>query len=200
MSVSAGINTSIKDELSCLETGSNEGNNKASSLGNPPNEHHNGTNSDGGNSDSSVKDDLETDSSCSNPSGHARISYPNASLTDNSSLEETDIEADGNNRSEIRDSVLSESSESNISNNTPSTKYAGTANSSFSITGIVQRNLGSPTSNNSIKMKESVYNFDEDEEHAIPPKPAYSIHSNSPSHRFSGSFSAKPASPAMVFV
>ena len=111
MSVSAGINTSIKDELSCLETGSNEGNNKTSSLGNPPNEHHNGTNSDGGNSDSSVKDDLETDSSSSKPSGHARISYPNDSLTDNSSLEETDIEADGNNQSEIRDSVLSESSE-----------------------------------------------------------------------------------------
>ena len=49
MSVSAGINTSIRVELSCLETGSNDGNNKTSSLGNSPNEHQNGRNSDNDN-------------------------------------------------------------------------------------------------------------------------------------------------------
>ena len=140
MSVSAGINTSIKDELTCLETGSNEGNNKALSLGNTSNEHHNGTNSDCGNSDSSVKDDLETDSSSSKPSGHARISYPNDRLTDDSSLEGTDIEAEDNQRFQIQDSVLGDSSESHTSNkpaDTPGNKHTEVQKSNLSITGIV---------------------------------------------------------------
>ena len=191
MSVSAGINTSIRDELSCLETGSNDGNNKTSSLGNSPNEHQNGRNSDNDNIDSPVRDDLESDSSSSKPPGPARISYPDDRLTDDSSLGETDFEADNNHQFEIRDSVLKDSSESNIGNNTsslhlqnregttvskhcssekPDNKQIEMANSSLSVTGIVQRNLGSAITNNSVKMKESVYNFDEEEELYIPPK------------------------------
>ena len=211
MSVSAGINTSIRDELSCMETGNIDGNNKTSSLDETHNEHQNGGNSDGANSDSSTKDDHETDSSTSKPSGHARISYPNDRLTDDSSLEGTDIEAEDNQRFQIQDSVLGDSSESHTSNkpsNTPANKHTEVQKSNLSITGIVQRNLGDATTNNIEKMKESVYNFDEEEEHVIPPKPAYLNHNNSASQRFSGSFpsnhvslnTGKPATPAMVFV
>ena len=58
------------------------------------NEHQNGRNSDNDNIDSPVRDDLESDSSSSKPPGPARISYPDDRLTDDSSLGETDFEAD----------------------------------------------------------------------------------------------------------
>ena len=77
-------------------------------------------------SDSSTKEDHETDSSTSKPSGHARISYPNDRLTDDSSLEGTDIEAEDNQRFQIQDSVLGDSSESHTSNkpsDTPGNKH-----------------------------------------------------------------------------
>merc|ERR1711997_401449 len=48
------------------------------------------------------------------------------------------------------------------------TKEFDSPDAELSVTGIVQRNLGSP-SDPSTKIKESIYNFDDDEDQAIPP-------------------------------
>merc|ERR1712110_920232 len=179
MSVATRVGTNIRDE--CYMDGGGVGNtdnNKTSQAGASPNKNENGKNWGSDHTDNrgpiNVQDDIDKSSFYEGENN--MIEAPKKSNYESDSSDPYKPHSYG--RKTYGKRIADEVEYSEYEDDGPGERSRGkhlsgsdefdNPKADLSVTGIVQRNLGSP-SDPSTKIKESIYNFDDDEDQVLPP-------------------------------